>query len=182
VRRLGKVSLASEEHIFSMTPQRRVIFICTGNYYRSRYAEIYFNARVPAASGYYAVSRGFRLSSQNAGQIAPCVLDRLHTQQIVVAEQMRSPRQLQAEELTETDRVIVLDETEHRRYVEQDLPTWRARITYWHVPDIHDMPVEQALQLIEIEVDALLRQLLHSAELTTELNPSGPSGPHAPSG
>jgi protein-tyrosine phosphatase len=143
-----------------MTPQRRVIFICTGNYYRSRYAEIYFNARVPASCGYYATSYGFRLSPQNTGMIAPCLLDHLRSHQIVVADQMRAPRQLQAEQLTETDRVIVLDETEHRRYVEQDLPTWRTRVTYWHVPDVNDMPVEQALQLIEMEVDALLGHLL----------------------
>lgn len=143
-----------------MTPQRRVIFICTGNYYRSRYAEIYFNARVPAYSGYYAASYGFRLSPQNPGTIAPCLLDRLRSHQSVFADQMRAPRQLQAQELTATDRVIVLDETEHRPYVEQDLPTWRTRVTYWHIPDVNDMPVEQALQLIELEVDALLRQLL----------------------
>jgi protein-tyrosine phosphatase len=147
-----------------MTPQCRIIFICTGNYYRSRYAEIYFNARVPASSGYYAVSCGFRLSPQNIGRIAPCVLDRLHKHQIVVADQMRAPRQFQAEELTETDRVIVLDEREHRPYVEQALPSWRTRVTYWHVPDVQDMPVEQALQLIEMEVDGLLRQLLHPPE------------------
>jgi protein-tyrosine phosphatase len=147
-----------------MTPQHRVIFICTGNYYRSRYAEIYFNARVPANSGYYAASCGFRLSPQNTGKIAPCVLDRLQSHQIVVTNQMRAPRQLHAEALTATDRVIVLDETEHRPYVEQDLPTWRTRVTYWHIPDANDMPVEQALPLIEMEVDALLRQLLRPSK------------------
>jgi protein-tyrosine phosphatase len=143
-----------------MPPHRRVLFICTGNYYRSRYAEIYFNARVPAESGYYATSYGFRPSPHNTGAIAPCVLDRLRRQQIVAADQLRAPRQLDAAELTETDLVIVLDETEHRPYVEQDLPTWRTHVTYWHVPDANDMPVEHALQLIELEVDALLRHLL----------------------
>jgi protein-tyrosine phosphatase len=147
-----------------MTPHRRVLFICTGNYYRSRYAEIYFNARVPVESGYSAASCGFRLSPHNTGKIAPCVLDRLRSQQIVGADQLRAPRQLYVEELTETDRVIVLDETEHRSYVEQYLPTWRTRVTYWHVPDANDMPVEHALQLIEMEVDALLQQLLRPSE------------------
>jgi protein-tyrosine phosphatase len=144
-----------------MTPERRVIFICTGNYYRSRYAELYFNARVPADSGYYAASYGFRLSPQNTGAIAPCLLDHLRSHQIAT-DQLRAPRQLQANELAATDHLIILDEEEHRRYVEQDLPTWRTRVTYWHVPDVNTTPVEQALTLIEREVDALLQQLLRA--------------------
>ena len=64
------------------------------------------------------------------GKIAPWLLDRLRSHQIVFADQMHAPRQLHTEELTETDRVIVLDETEHRPYVERDLPTWRTRVTY----------------------------------------------------
>jgi protein-tyrosine phosphatase len=142
-----------------MTPHHRVIFLCTGNYYRSRYAELYFNAHVPAHSVWRAVSRGFRITPENEGPIAPAVLERLRRRQIAVATLARAPRQLQPQELADADRVIVMDESEHRPYVEQDLPAWRSRVTYWHVPDVGHMPVEQAFELIEAEVNTLLRQV-----------------------
>ena len=139
--------------------QRRVVFICTGNYYRSRYAELYFNAHVPPESGWHAESRGFRLSSKNAGSVAACVLDRLCARQIAFEDRLRAPLQLQPAELTGADYVVVLDETEHRPFVEQAIPAGHAQITYWHVPDVALMPADQALDLIEREVDALLERL-----------------------
>ena len=142
-----------------MTTQHRVIFVCTGNYYRSRYAEHYFNARVPGHGGWRAESLGFQICPENVGPIAPAVCDRLRRRGIAPADVTREPRQLRAEELTEGDRVIVMDENEHRPYVEQDLPAWHARVAYWRIPDVGSMPAEQAFDLIEAEVDALLRQL-----------------------
>lgn len=139
--------------------QRRVVFICTGNYYRSRYAELYFNARVAARSGWHAESRGFRLSPKNAGPIAACALDRLRARRIAEGEQLRAPLQLQPGELTDADSIVVLDEIEHRQFAEQVLPARQAQITYWHVPDVGLMPAEQALDLIECEVDDLLEKL-----------------------
>ena len=150
---------------------RRVVFICTGNYYRSRYAEIYFNARVPPESRWRAVSYGFRLSPRNQGPIAGCVLDRTRALGIPVAEPIRPPRQLQPGDLTRADFVVALDEDEHRAYVDQNLPEWAARVAYWRVPDVGGMPIERALATIEAEVEALLGQL---ADL-----PGGPGLPRS---
>ena len=47
---------------------RTVLFLCTGNYYRSRYAEHYFNAHA-AGTGWRADSRGFEPSPLNPGPI-----------------------------------------------------------------------------------------------------------------
>src|SRR5208283_756094 len=65
------------------TPRRRrcvmgigmkvVLFLCTGNYYRSRYAEEIFNLSAPAeCPGWIAVSRGIAvdLGVNNVGPIA----------------------------------------------------------------------------------------------------------------
>ena len=145
--------------ILQVTSQRRVVFICTGNYYRSRYAELYFNSRMPAGSSWYAVSRGFRLSPKNAGPVAACVLDRLHARGIAF-EQLRAPLQFQLDDLAESDYVVVLDETEHRPFAEQAFPAGRTQLAYWHVPDVALMPTEQALDLIEREVDELLEKLV----------------------
>ena len=50
-----------------------VLFLCTGNYYRSRYAEKMFNLIAPAeCPGWTAVSRGIAvdLGANNVGPIA----------------------------------------------------------------------------------------------------------------
>ena len=55
--------------------------------------------------------------------------------------------------------LIALDADEHRSYVEHWFPAWRDRIAYWRVPDLHLMPAEEALDLIERNVEALIEEL-----------------------
>jgi len=142
-----------------MADSQIVLFACTGNYYRSRYAELYFNARAIPALGWRAKSRGFQLSAENAGPIAPCVPDRFATLGLFISPEMRFPLQLQEQDLARASRIIALDVVEHRPYVETLFPAWWHRIDYWRIPDVDGMPVDQALCLIEREVDALLDQL-----------------------
>jgi protein-tyrosine phosphatase len=139
-----------------------VLFICTGNYYRSRYAELYFNARATPMLGWRAESRGFCLSADNVGPIAACVPDRLSTCALPVPAATRFPLQLQEQDLIRANRIIALDEVEHRSYVETLFPAWRQRIGYWRVSDVAGMRVEEALRAIEHEVDALLDELTTS--------------------
>lgn len=52
---------------------KAILFLCTGNYYRSRFAEELFNFRAPAlCPGWVAGSRGIAvdLGSANVGPIA----------------------------------------------------------------------------------------------------------------
>jgi protein-tyrosine phosphatase len=142
-----------------MADSQIVLFICTGNYYRSRYAELYFNARATPALGWRAESRGFNLSADNAGPIAACIPERLATHRLTLPSAMRPPLQLQEEDLARASRIIALDAVEHRPYVETLFPTWRHRIRYWQVHDVDGMRVEEALCAIEREVDVLLDQL-----------------------
>jgi protein-tyrosine phosphatase len=142
-----------------MAEYQIVLFACTGNYYRSRYAELYFNARARPTLGWRAESRGFRLSAHNVGPIADCVSERLATRRLPKPATLRFPRQLQEEDLARASRIIALDAVEHRPYVETLFPAWRHQIDYWRIPDVDGMRVEEALSVIECEVDALLDQL-----------------------
>jgi protein-tyrosine phosphatase len=136
-----------------------VLFICTGNYYRSRYAELYFNAMAPASLGWQAVSRGFAPSPFNPGPIADCVLQRLGARGLRPPAALSDPCRLTEADLRAAHRLIALDADEHRSYIEGWFPAWRDRIAYWHVPDLHLMPAEQALNLIERNVEALIEEL-----------------------
>ncbi|MCS7056605.1 MAG: hypothetical protein NZM18_10605 [Thermoflexales bacterium] len=145
---------------------RLVLFICTGNYYRSRYAELYFNATVPTQLGWRAISRGFAPSPFNPGPIAVSVIRRAQARGLPLPDDLPEPRRLIERDLYAAQRIIALDEDEHRTYVEQDFPAWRDRIRYWRVPDLHLMPADEAFARIEQYVDALVRELAAGAPMS----------------
>lgn len=134
-----------------------VLFICTGNYYRSRYAELLFNAlRVP---GWQADSRGLRLSARNQGPIWPQVLIRLQQRGFSPPAEVRWPLALTEADLTRATLAIALDEHEHRPLMRQFFPAWMDRIHYWQAPDLHLLPAEEAFRRIEAGVAELVAGL-----------------------
>ncbi len=140
-----------------------VLFVCTGNYYRSRYAELYFNATAPARLGWRAASRGFAPNPLNPGPIAVSVIQRARERGLPLPADPAYPRRLTEADLHSAQRIIALDEEEHRSYVERYFPAWRNCITYWRVHDLHLMPAAEAFALIERHVDALMRELTAAA-------------------
>ncbi len=90
---------------------RTLLFLCTGNYYRSRYAEMLFNANKPAALLWRAISRGFDPSPFNPGPIAAVTLERLRLRGHTEPIQVDMPRRLTEADLREANRIIALDET-----------------------------------------------------------------------
>ena len=141
---------------------REVLFLCTGNYYRSRFAEMYFNARAAQVGiKWRAVSRGIaaELGAGLPGPVSPLVIDRLAVLGLGSAADMRAPLQLQEEDLAAADLVIALDEKEHRPLMRQRFAAWAERIIYWDVPDAHLLNTEDALARIADRVNALLQQL-----------------------
>ncbi|WP_129628761.1 low molecular weight phosphatase family protein [Candidatus Oscillochloris fontis] len=139
--------------------QRTILLICTGNYYRSRYAELLFNAQVPAHLAWRADSRGFAPGPWNHGPVAPIVLDRLRAAELPIPEPLREPLRLTHADLEAADLLIALDEREHRPYVEGLGRVWAARFTYWQVPDLHEWPAHRALDAIENAVAGLIAQI-----------------------
>jgi protein-tyrosine phosphatase len=133
-----------------------VLFVCTGNYYRSRYAEELFNAWKPSALDWRADSRGFALWPGNIGPISPETKRRLNAAGIALPEPIRAPATLLEADLHAAARVIALDRTEHAPYVDDLFPAWRARFEYWDVADLHLSSVDDALGAIEMQVRALL--------------------------
>lgn len=138
-----------------------VLFLCTGNYYRSRFAEILFNHLAAKRKlDWRADSRGLaiELNRQNAGAISHFTVERLETLGIDVSAP-RFPQKVSVEDLERADLTIAMYDAEHRPMVFEKLPAWIDRIEFWQVPDIDFVPPSVALPEIERQVESLIARL-----------------------
>ncbi len=138
-----------------------VLFVCTGNYYRSRFTEILFNTLAPEYGiRTRAISRGLitELISEEMGGMSPYATRGLQEREIVLAE-VRRPIQAQESDFMSAALVIAMDEKEHRPMMGQRFPQWVDRIQYWQVADIAELDPEMGLAALEKRVRALLEQM-----------------------
>jgi protein-tyrosine phosphatase len=137
-----------------------VLFICTGNYYRSRFAEIYFNHLAGSRSLKVAAqSRGFRPNPEkNKGVISPhtlVYLQRLNIPAIDVGQ----PLKLEIADLHEASRIIVLDEKEHRSMMKNFFPEWEDKAEFWHFEDDYLVSPLQVLPALQSKVEGLIQNM-----------------------
>lgn len=139
-----------------------VLFLCTGNYYRSRFAEILFNnLAVEAAPKWRASSRALalELGGRNVGPISQHTLAGLAERGIAMERPIRFPRSLQPIDLQQATHVVALKEFEHRAMLDHRFPGWSSRVEFWHVDDVDvALPID-TLAHIEKAVRELLPRL-----------------------
>ena len=140
---------------------KTVLFLCTGNYYRSRFAEVLFCELARRENlDWRATSRGLRIGwPGNIGAISPHSERRLETLGIDWASFRHMPMQCRECDLAGADLVIALKEAEHRPMISERFPAWENRVTYWHVHDVDAAHPEDALDEIEQLVRALVEEL-----------------------
>jgi protein-tyrosine phosphatase len=147
----------------------KVLFLCTGNYYRSRYAEELFNhlARQEGLE-WLAFSRGAaeKSSSENVGPMSRFARDELDAKGIVPQGGTRSPQPCSLADFADARLVIALKEAEHRAMIERRFPEVADRITYWHVDDIDCAEPAVALAMIDEHVCELVSMLRTSSSGT----------------
>jgi predicted translation initiation factor SUI1 len=142
--------------------QRRdkiVLFLCTGNYYRSRFAEILFNS-VARNMGlpWRASSRGLALERgvNNVGPMAVAAIKALENRGLrALADFARFPMQVTANDLDMADWIVALKQDEHLPLLQERFPTWIEKVEYWQVDD-----APEVLGLIEREVMDLSARLI----------------------
>lgn len=146
---------------------KTVLFLCTGNYYRSRFAEILFNSVATkmglswvASSRALALERGFG----NPGPMSVLAIGTLKSMGVRADEAMtRLPIQATADDFGQVELIVALKHAEHLPLVQERFPAWIEKIEYWHVED--DPTV---LPLIEREVMGLVARLLGSKSSAPE--------------
>ena len=139
---------------------KRILFLCSGNYYRSRFAEILFNWHAQQRGlQWRAESRGLALEPRNSGAISAYALSNLSARGICCDDYIRAPLLVTEADLTAADSIIAVKEAEHRPIVEARFSAWRGLVEYWRIDDIDCATPEEALPLLEREVLRLLERL-----------------------
>ncbi|WP_373649725.1 low molecular weight phosphatase family protein [Schlesneria sp. DSM 10557] len=144
----------------SAISHRTILFLCTGNYYRSRFAEIYFNWHAARNNlAWRAESRGLALDPANLGNMSRYTVGHLGQLEIPISPYERLPQDLTAQDLEAAHRIVAVKETEHRPLMTARFPDWLHKVEFWQVHDIDCASPEEALPHLEREVTKLLDRL-----------------------
>ena len=144
-----------------------VLFLCTGNYFRSRFSELWFNHQI-ALQGHgddiRAVSAGLRVTS-DSGNIGEMAIEaQIALQQRGVAvdpTQLAMPRQVTRDDVEQADVVVAVDADAHRPMVRELFPDLETKIRFWSVKDLDEVVAgDDPIALLQHQVDQLINALI----------------------
>jgi protein-tyrosine phosphatase len=142
--------------------KRQILFLCTGNYYRSRFAEELFNHHAGLSDlDWVASSRGLALErgASNVGPMSVHTREALWHRGIRPLAAERLPEACTLDDLTRADVVIALDETEHRELLRARFLEWEDRVTYWTIHDVDVSDPADAIASIDRKIAQLIKRL-----------------------
>ncbi len=144
--------------------EKHILFICTGNFYRSRFSEAVFNYLASRKNmPWRAFSRGLAVHLVD-GPISPFTLHALQVRGISPFFTAPDRQALRRIDLEQADLVIALKREEHLPLMTEQFPDWADRITYWEVHDLDFATPEEALPQIEQKIFALIDSLAKGSE------------------
>lgn len=137
-----------------------VLFICTGNIFRSRFAEAAFNHQAEAAAlGWCAFSRGLHPDVTDFDGISRHLQEALELRNIAPHHTAATKTTLIAEDLAMAHLIIALSENQHRPVIAERFPAWLEQCNFWEIADHDQLTQEDAALAIEAEVTALVKDI-----------------------
>lgn len=143
-----------------MTMMKSVLFLCSGNYYRSRYAEIVFNWRAARAQlAWESFSRALNPDPANYGPMSRHTIAELQRQGIPYESYLRMPQTANDDDFRAASHIVAVKEAEHRPLIATNFPGWLDRVEFWHVHDLDCGEPADALPHLDREIAALIERL-----------------------
>jgi protein-tyrosine phosphatase len=142
---------------------KNLLFLCTGNYYRSRFCEEYFNHQAPRHGlAWRADSRGLAPDIAvfgNPGPLSPHTYQALNALGVIFEVPLRDPCSARPDDFVRADRIIALSRREHQPMVERFFPAYGAAVEYWEVGDLPLVSPSEALRAMTRAVHELIDAL-----------------------
>jgi protein-tyrosine phosphatase len=138
---------------------KTILFLCTGNYFRSRFAEELFNHRAANARiDWQAQSRALAIERLVGvyDRMSPFAVRGLKERGFVAKAADRLPQQCLHTDFETADHIVAVNAPEHRPLMLERFPLWTERIEYWSVGDADVQPWSTALATIDEQIEALL--------------------------
>jgi protein-tyrosine phosphatase len=138
-----------------------VLFLCTGNYYRSRFAEELWNHHARRNNlREQASSKGFKPDPEiNPGAMSKFSLERLTARGITPARAACLPAAVTRADFLRYRIIIALSQSEHRPMLLGQFPEFLGAVRFWQVEDVQLECSTSALDKIEVCVRHLLEEL-----------------------
>jgi len=141
----------------------KILFVCTGNYYRSRFAEEYFNHLAKHNELHWkAYSKGLSQnmpSLNNPGPISVHTLEALKSRGVEGEEIHRYPRPITKADFPTHDRIIAMSEIEHKPMIEERFLAHGKFVEYFEVGDLPVEKPESAINKIALHIEKLVGAL-----------------------
>ena len=142
----------------------RILFLCTGNYYRSRLAEelLRYNAKkADLEIECDSAGLGKIPNPSNPGPIGIAALEYLQKRGISSLSLARYPKQWTPSDIQTADIIVCMNEREHRVMFERQARPFlnHGQIVFWRIPDVEEDPDLMGPGLIDGEVRGLLEKL-----------------------
>ena len=134
-----------------LSKKKNVFFLCSGNYFRSRFAELWFNQEAHQRRlKWYATSAGLLMENDNQGNISEYTRTFAHARGWSVPD--RPPIPASDALFEKADCVIALKESEHRVPIETRFMRFQEKVTYWTIHDEDVMKPSDILPTLESQL------------------------------
>ena len=158
-----------------MENKTKVTFVCTGNYYRSRFAESYFNYLCDILKlNYIADSYGLAIHyadelAEEHGEISPFSKERMESIGIPNFYFERDRKSLTKDAIENADLIVAMDKDEHTEMILEQFPTYINQFNFFKVKDVFDWEPKKTLDETQKKVEAMINDIMNEGDLGDSL-------------
>ena len=139
---------------------KKVLFVCTANIHRSRFAEEVFNYFCAKHNkDYHAFSAGLRVGDYSFRKIYYPALENLKAFNIIPIRPNDLPKHIKDVDLENYDKIICMDEVEHKPMVTSDPKLSNYNFEYWNITDMPKVDSDVSLPICYKKVKNLLNEM-----------------------